>query len=42
MKTRWWMASASVIGILMVVLGVGSLVDPDNTVHSSGSWPCLR
>ncbi len=31
MKTRWWHVSAVVIGILMLMLGIGNLVDPDDT-----------
>ena len=30
MKTRWWIASAAVIGTLMLMLGIGNLVDPDD------------
>lgn len=29
MKIRWWMASASVIGVLMLMLGLGNLIDDD-------------
>ena len=31
MKTRWWTISAAVIGALMLMLGIGNLVDPDDT-----------
>lgn len=31
MKTRWWTFSAAVIGVLMLMLGIGNLVDPDDT-----------
>ena len=31
MKTRWWYISAIVIGVLMLMLGIGNLVDPDDT-----------
>ncbi len=31
MKTRWWFVSAAVIGVLMLMLGIGNLVDPDDT-----------
>ncbi len=31
MKTRWWYVSAGVIGALMLMLGIGNLVDPDDT-----------
>ena len=31
MKTRWWHISAIVIGVLMLILGIGNLVDPDDT-----------
>jgi uncharacterized membrane protein HdeD (DUF308 family) len=31
MKTRWWTVSAALIGALMLMLGIGDLVDPDNT-----------
>ena len=31
MKTRWWHVSAVVIGVLMLMLGIGNLVDPDDT-----------
>lgn len=31
MKTRWWIVSAAVIGALMLMLGIGNLVDPDDT-----------
>ena len=30
MKTRWWMTSSIVIGALMLMFGVGNLVDPDD------------
>ena len=30
MKIRWWMISAAVIGVLMLMLGIGNLVDDDN------------
>ena len=30
MKIRWWMISAGVIGVLMLMLGIGNLVDPDD------------
>jgi uncharacterized membrane protein HdeD (DUF308 family) len=31
MKTRWWIVSAAAIGALMLMLGIGNLVDPDDT-----------
>jgi uncharacterized membrane protein HdeD (DUF308 family) len=31
MKTRWWIVSAAVIGALMLMLGIGNLVDPEGT-----------
>ena len=31
MKQRWWLASAMVIGVLMLMLGVGNLLNPDDT-----------
>lgn len=31
MKTHWWNVSAAVIGALMLMLGIGNLVDPDDT-----------
>jgi uncharacterized membrane protein HdeD (DUF308 family) len=31
MKTRWWIVSAAVIGALMLMLGIGNLVDPDDS-----------
>jgi len=31
MKTRWWTFSAPLIGALMLMLGIGNLVDPDDT-----------
>ena len=31
MRTRWWIVSAAVIGAMMLILGVGTLVDPDDT-----------
>lgn len=31
MKTRWWIVSAAVIGALMLMLGIGTLVDRDDT-----------
>lgn len=31
MKTRWWHVSAAVIGALMLMLGIGDFVSPDNT-----------
>lgn len=31
MKTRWWNVSAAVIGALMLMLGIGNLLDPDDT-----------
>lgn len=31
MKTQWWNVSAIVIGVLMLMLGIGDLVSPDNT-----------
>ena len=30
MKTQWWHISAAVIGALMLMLGIGNLVDPDD------------
>ena len=30
MKTHWWSISAAVIGALMLMLGIGNLVDPDD------------
>ncbi|MDJ0923269.1 MAG: hypothetical protein QNJ77_01800 [Acidimicrobiia bacterium] len=29
--TQWWHGSAAVIGALMLMLGIGNLVDPDDT-----------
>jgi hypothetical protein len=29
-KVRWWMVSAAVIGVLMMMFGVGNLLDPDD------------
>ncbi len=31
MKTYWWTVSAAVIGVLMLMLGIGNLVDPDDS-----------
>jgi uncharacterized membrane protein HdeD (DUF308 family) len=31
MKTRWWHVSAIVIGVLMLMVGIGDFVSPDNT-----------
>lgn len=31
MKIRWWMITAGIIGVLMVMLGVGNLLDPEDT-----------
>jgi uncharacterized membrane protein HdeD (DUF308 family) len=31
MKTRWWIVSAVAIGALMLMLGIGNLMDPDDT-----------
>ncbi len=31
MKTRWWQLSATLIGALMLMLGIGDFVSPDNT-----------
>ena len=31
MKSRWWMISAAVIGALMLMLGIGNLIDPEDT-----------
>lgn len=31
MKTRWWMVSSTAIGALMLMLGVGNLIDPEDT-----------
>ncbi len=31
MQIRWWMVSASVIGVLMLMLGIGNLLDPGDT-----------
>jgi len=30
MKTRWWTISAAVIGALMLMFGIGNIVDPDD------------
>ena len=30
MKIHWWNVSAAVIGTLMLMLGIGNLVDPDD------------
>lgn len=31
MKTHWWTISAAVIGALMLMLGIGNLIDPEDT-----------
>ena len=31
MKTHWWMVSSAVIALLMLMLGIGNLIDPDDT-----------
>lgn len=31
MKIRWWHVSAGMIGVLMLMLGFGDLLSPDNT-----------
>jgi hypothetical protein len=31
MKIRWWMITAGIIGGLMLMLGVGNLLDPEDT-----------
>lgn len=31
MKIRWWMVTAGIIGALMLMLGVGNLLDPEDT-----------
>lgn len=30
MKIRWWMITAAIIGVLMLLLGIGNLLDPDD------------
>lgn len=30
MKIRWWMITAAIIGVLMLLLGFGNLVDPED------------
>lgn len=30
MKIRWWMITAGIIGVLMLMLGMGNLLDPED------------